>query len=126
VRKAVFGKIFRQPKRDGTEPFSCDTAAYERALAELGPATQLWFCLSDDHFDDARYGDFYRSLIARRPGWIVSSPLLRERLEALGAASVRVYPEPVEMARREARVPRRGLRERIGASLARRFKIGLE
>jgi len=121
----IFGKIFVNPQRDGAEAFSSDAGEYERILAHRRDDQRLYFCLSDDHFEDARFAAFYRSVAPKSRGWIVSSPGIAERLPE-SPAPVSVYPEPVEMARNEPHVPRRGLRERMAVGLARRAKVGLD
>ena len=121
----VFGKIFHNPQRDGTEPFSAEAAEYARVLEQRRDDQRLYFCLSDDHFEDARFAGFYRSVAAKCRGWIVSSPAIGERLRE-SPGPVHVYPEPVEMPRGEPRVPRRGQRHRLAVALARRAKVGLD
>lgn len=122
----VFGKIFRNPQRDGAVPYSAEAAEYERVLAARRREDQrIYFCLSDDHFDDARFAAFYAAVAPRSRGWIVSSPAIAERLSG-SPGPVRVYPEPVEVARNAPRVPRRGLRHRLALALARRANVGLD
>ena len=121
----VFGKIYRDPQRDGAQPFSSDAAAYDGVLAQRREDQHVYFCLSDDHFQDARFAAFYRSAAPMSRCWIVSSPAIAQRLREC-PGEVRVFPEPVEMPRGEPHVPRRGLRHRIAVAVARQAKVGLD
>jgi hypothetical protein len=121
----VFGKIFENRKRDVGQPYGWDVHAYGKVFGQLAGQT-VAMCMSDDHLDEPRFADFYRKAAGRSPRWIVSSAVIRDRLQAFTQQPALVYPEPVETTGAPARVPYRGLRERVGAALARRLKIGLE
>jgi glycosyltransferase involved in cell wall biosynthesis len=126
AHQVVLGKIFQNPKRDLGQPFSWDAHAYRNVLADLVDGQGVALCMSDDHLDEPGFSEFYREAAARSPRWFVSSALIRDRLSAFVKQPVLVYPEPVETIRASACVPRRGLRVRIGAAIARRLKVGLE
>lgn len=122
----IFGKIFTNQKRDLGQPFSWDAHAYRNVFEHLADGQSVALCMSDDHLDEPGFADFYRKAAERSPRWVVSSEVIRDRLHAFVQQPVIVYPEPVETVAAPPQVPRRGLRERIGAAVARRLRIGLE
>jgi len=122
--RIVFGKLLPKRYEEGAQRFSAEAGAYRQLLAALPRSKWIAFCLSDDHFELPAFASFYAEAPASL--WVCSSEPLQAKAQSVARCPVLVYPEPAELPPGEARVPRRGLRERAGIWLARRTRVGLD
>lgn len=125
AERIVFGELLESDE-DGPRRFSAAAAAYRALLSAGEAARRVVFCFSADHFDAECFAAFYREFASVSSVWLASSDALAERLRGLANCPVHVYAEAVELSPGSARVPRRGLRERIGVWMARRSGVGLD
>lgn len=90
------------PDRNG---FGSTIAKYRRVVDQVPRNAKLVLDVNDDHFADPAFLGFYRFVIPRAAGWVVSTEYLAKRLRAILDVGAVVVPDMFEGEPGIARAP---------------------